>query len=75
MNSSLNKLVKSIGDFVTDTSNKSLVISAVRAPESVEKVLNGVKKLYDFARIEVTGTKGLSSAYASDKGLVIAFEK
>ncbi|WP_054252940.1 DegV family protein [Neofamilia massiliensis] len=75
MNSSLNKLVKSIGDFVEDTKNKTLVISAVRAPESVEKILDGVKKLYDFARIEVTQTRGLSSAYASDKGIVIAFEK
>lgn len=75
MNSSLTKLVKAIGNFVADTTSKTLVISSVRAPESVEKILDGVKKLYDFARIEVTQTKGLSSAYASDKGIVIAFEK
>lgn len=75
VNNSLNKLVKSIGTFVEDTSDKTIVVSHVRAPEKVEKVVEGIKKAYNFAKIEVIQARGLSSGYAADKGIVIAFEQ
>lgn len=75
INNSLNKMVKTIGTFVEDTVDKRIVISHVRAPEKVERVIEGVKKAYNFSKIEVIQARGLSSGYAADKGIVIAFEQ
>lgn len=74
INNSLTKMIKAIGSFVEDTSGKRIVISHVRAPEKVEKIVDGIKKAYNFAKIETIQARGLSSGYAADKGIVIAFE-
>ena len=75
INNSLNKMVKAVGTFVEDTLDKTIVISHVRAPEKVGKIVDGIKKAYDFAKIEVIQARGLSSGYAADKGIVIAVEQ
>lgn len=75
INNSLDKMVKSIGTFVQDTAGKTIVIAHVRAPEKVERVVENIKKLYEFSVIEVVHARGLSSGYAADKGIVIAFER
>lgn len=75
INNSLNKMVKAVGTFVEDTLDKTIVISHVRAPEKVEKIIEGIKSAYDFAKIEVIQARGLSSGYAADKGIVIAVEE
>ncbi len=74
VNNSLNKMIKSIGTFVEDTTSGRIVVTHVRAPEKVEKIVEGIKKAYDFGKIEVVQARGLSSGYAADKGIVIAFD-
>lgn len=75
INSSLDKMVKAIGSFTEDTISKTIVVSHVRAPEKVERVVENIKKLYEYSVIEVVSARGLSSGYAADKGIVIAFEQ
>lgn len=75
INSSLDKMVKAIGSFVEDTVGKKIVVSHVRAPEKVERIIENIKKLYEFSVVEVVHARGLSSGYAADKGIVIAFER
>lgn len=75
INNSLNKMAKAVGEFVDNTIGKTITISHVRAPEKAELMFNAIKDLYEFARIEVMEARGLSSGYAADKGVVVAFEK
>lgn len=75
INNSLDKMVKAIGNFVQDTVGKRIVVSHVRAPEKVERIIENIKRLYEFTSIEIVQARGLSSGYAADKGIVIAFEQ
>lgn len=75
INNSLNKMAQAVGEFVEETIGKTLTISHVRAPEKAELMFNAIKNLYDFAQVEVLEARGLSSGYAADKGVVVAFEK
>lgn len=74
-NKSLDKMVEAIGAFTKETLGKTIVVSHVRAPEKVERVVGNIKKLYEFSNIEILHARGLSSGYADDKGIVIAFEQ
>lgn len=75
INNSLDKMVKAIETFVEDTVGKKIVVSHVRAPEKVERIIENIKRLYEFSVVEVVHARGLSSGYAADKGIVIAFER
>lgn len=70
---SLNRMVDSIGSFVDETTGSRIVIGHVRAPEKAELVKKRIEELYNFSEIIIVPTRGLSSGYAADKGIVIAF--
>lgn len=70
---SLNKMVDAIGKFLPDTKGARIVIGHVRAEEKAETVKKRIEELYDFEEIVIVPTRGLSSGYAADKGIVIAF--
>ena len=73
VNKSLKKMVEGISKVCSDTSDKTLVIAHVQAPNKVDLVKSEIEKLYNFKEIVVVPTSGLSSGYAADKGVIISF--
>lgn len=73
VNKSLKKMAEGIGKICDDTQNRTLVIAHVQAPEKADLVKAEAEKAYEFKDIIVVPTKGLSSGYAADKGVVISF--
>jgi DegV family protein with EDD domain len=51
----------------------TLVISHCRNPKLAEEVSASARRLFNFGKIHIQETGGLSSFYASDKGIVISF--
>ncbi|QRN84606.1 DegV family protein [Clostridia bacterium] len=56
-----------------DLSEKEIFISHCDAPERVEKLRARIEKEIAFKTIHILETNGLSTVYASDKGVVVAF--
>lgn len=52
---------------------QSMVIAHCNNPGLAEKLMNEIKKLFPFKEIHIVPTKGLSSMYANNKGLIMAF--
>ena len=72
--SSLRRLVNTIGKHTETTKDKTIVISHVFAEEKAETVKELIEKAYDFKEYVIVQARGLSSGYAADKGIVIAFD-
>ncbi|RVU53912.1 DegV family protein [Anaerosphaera multitolerans] len=70
---SLTKLATAIGKFGDDFSNRTLVISHVDAIEKAKDFEKRVKELYNFGKILILQSRGLSSGYADNGGIVIGF--
>lgn len=62
-----------IGKEGKNLSQKTLIIAQCNCPERAEEFKAEVLKKYDFKDVKVVPMKGLSSTYADDGGLVIAF--
>ena len=56
-----------------NTAGESLVISHCNNPEMAERLSSEVKRQFQFEDIFIVPTSGLSSMYADDKGIVMAF--
>lgn len=56
-----------------DTSDKEIFISHCNAPDRAEKLRNKIEKEISFKSIHILETNGLSTVYASDQGVVVAF--
>jgi DegV family protein with EDD domain len=69
----LEKLVSLIRSSEKPTSGQSIVISHCNNPSLAEQLAAAVKKHFDFKEIVVVPTRGISSMYADDKGIVMAF--
>ncbi|WZL73172.1 DegV family protein [Clostridiaceae bacterium 35-E11] len=68
-----NRLVEVIGEQGEDLEEKILGIAHCNCIEKAEKFKEEVMKRYHFKDIIIVETKGLSSAYANQNGLIIAF--
>lgn len=71
---SLRKLVDTIGKKVSNTKDKTLVITHVFAQDKAEYVKELAEKAYDFKEYVIVQGRGLSIGYADDKGIIIAFD-
>lgn len=69
----LEKLLAVIADSGRDTRGEELVISHCNNPGLAARLAEAVRQRFDFSEIHVIPTGGLSSLYADDKGIVMAF--
>ncbi len=69
----LQKLVDIIGDYGNDLSDKVLGIAHCNCLERAERFKERVLEEYDFKDVIIVEMGGLSSVYANDGGIVIAF--
>jgi DegV family protein with EDD domain len=69
----LEKLVSLIRSSEKPTSGESMVISHCNNPGLAELLSGAVKKHFDFKEVLIVPTRGISSMYADEKGIVMAF--
>jgi DegV family protein with EDD domain len=69
----IEKLADSIEKSGRDTWGKSMVIAHCNNPGLAEKLLNAIENRYHFKEVLIVPTRGISSIYANDKGIVMAF--
>ena len=67
------RLIDIIGEYNVDFENTILGISHCNCFEKAEKLRDEIKMKYPFKDIKIFATSGLSSVYAYDGGIVIAF--
>ena len=72
-NQALEKLASTIEKSGKKTDGETKVITHCNNESFAERLLNEIKRRYSFKEILVVPTRGLSSMYADDKGIVIAF--
>ena len=70
---SLSKLANALGEVASNLEERTLVISHVNAFDKAKDFEKKVKELYKFKDILILDTKGLSSGYADEGGIVIGF--
>lgn len=69
----IEKLLCFIHDSGKQTSGETMVISHCNNPTLAERLTDEIKQHFDFSQIHVIPTGGLSSLYADDQGVVMAF--
>ena len=69
----LKKLVDVIGDFDVDYPNTVLGISHCNAEDKAFMLKEDIEKKYNFKDIKIFETRGISTVYASDGGIVLSF--
>ena len=71
------QVVKKLADTIaTDgrpTKGESLVITHCNNPTLAEELKSEIERRYDFSEILVLPTRGVSSLYANEKGVIMAF--
>ncbi len=67
------KLADTIHSAGRDTTGQSLVITHCNNPSLAEELKAEVERRYHFSEILVLPTRGVSSLYANEKGVIIAF--
>lgn len=72
-NAAIKRMIDVIGDFSKDTAERTLVISNCDNREKAEEIKNTCEEKYHFKNVLISDTMGLSSMYASRKGIIIAF--
>jgi DegV family protein with EDD domain len=69
--------VKKLSDAIASdgrpTRGESLVITHCNNPSIAEELRNEIERRYEFSEILILPTRGLSSLYANDKGVIMAF--
>jgi DegV family protein with EDD domain len=69
----LKKLVDVIGDYDVDYPNTVLGISHCNAEEKASMLKEDIEKKYNFKDIKIFETRGISTVYASEGGIVLSF--
>lgn len=67
------KLCGMIGEAIGETAGRTLVISHCKNEESARKLKELVENRYRFERILIAKTGGISSMYAQQGGIILAF--
>ena len=62
-----------IGECYTNFADRTLVITHCNNERQANFIRAEAQKRYNFKDIKVVATRGLSSMYASDGGVIIAF--
>ena len=70
---SVEKLARTVADSGVQTKGQTMVITHCNNPSFAERLKEIVQERYSFAEVLVVPTKGLSSMYANEKGVIIAF--
>jgi len=73
INKAIEKIVSLIKESGRKTEGENLVISHCNNPDLAERLTDAIRRLYNFKEIFVIPMRGLSSMYADDKGIVLAF--
>lgn len=73
MKKSLTRMQDHIGMRCDDFEKRTLVVAHCNNPERGESFVEGVRERYPFARIELVDMGMLSTIYADDGGIVVAF--
>jgi len=69
----IERLADTIEKSGKDIRDKIMVIAHCNNPGLAEKLMVAIKQRYHFKDIVIVPTKGISSIYANDKGVVMAF--
>ncbi len=69
----LEMMADTVAESGMDTHGKDLVITHCNNPGMTEKLKALLESRFSFAKIWVVPTRGLSSVYANDKGVIMAF--
>jgi fatty acid-binding protein DegV len=67
------KLADTIEADGRNTEGQSLVITHCNNPSLAESLKEEIERRYHFAEILVLPTRGLSSLYANEKGVIMSF--
>lgn len=67
------RLVDMIAEYNVDFENTTLGITHVNCLEKAEKLRDEIKNRYPFKEVKIFESSGLSTVYANDGGIVIAF--
>lgn len=70
---SFNRLVEIIGETKEDFQDKILAISHANALDKALGLKKKIEELYNFKEVLIVETKGLSTAYAYDGGVILAY--
>lgn len=73
VNKALQKLIDSIGEKKEDIKARRLVIAHCNCESRAKWVKEQIEKVYEFAEIMIVETAGISTLYASDGGIIVAF--
>lgn len=73
VNKALQKLIDSIGEKKQDIKDRRLVIAHCNCESRAKWVKEQIEKVYEFAEIMIVETAGISTLYASDGGIIVAF--
>jgi DegV family protein with EDD domain len=68
------RLVEMIGELNVDFENTIIGITHVNCLEKAERLKNEIKEKYPFKEVRIFNAGGLSTVYADDGGIVIAFD-
>src|SRR5699024_3811661 len=70
---SMNRLVEIIGETQEDFQHKVLAIAHANAFSKARDLKEQIEKKYNFKEVIIVETKGLSTAYANDGGIILAY--
>ena len=73
MKKALRRLVEEMGTINRDFSQLRCGISHCNCPERAEELKKKIEETYDFKEIVITPTRGISTVYAYDGGVVVSF--
>ena len=73
MKQALTKMIEYIGSVGENLEEKDLIISNCNCLERARSVEQKIKEQYAFRSIKIIDTKGISSLYAADGGIIVAF--
>lgn len=72
-----NQIIEKLADTIEKSGRKTagecMVITHCNNPHLAEKLMNAIRHRYHFSEILVVPTGGLSSMYANNKGIIMAF--
>ena len=73
INKAIDKIISLIRDSGRKTEDENLVISHCNNPDLAERLTDAIRQIYNFKEIFIIPMRGISSLYADDKGIMLAF--
>ena len=72
MNKALEKMVKTMIERTKDCENRILAIAHCNCPERAKAIKEKIEKIAKFKEIIIIDTRGVSTMYANDGGVIMA---